>query len=324
PVDGAQQVIGGFLGHAFEADQVLQPQLEDVGDITYQLLGDQLFNELVAQAFNIERTSSAEVPDRLLSQRRAHQGSAAAEQDVAGRLHLRAACRTFFGHVDVDQRYGSAGVSDHLDDLGNDVAGAADDHLVADVQTQPGDLGHVVQGGVADGDTAHKYRFESGHRWNGAGAPDVELDIAHPGGHLLGRYHVGHCPARGSGVEAQFGLQLQAVHLEDSAINLVVQIGTAPQQLFGEGQALVGTGHGAALRVDAQAPAGQQIEGLTQGGRQAEAGVRPIDDADAVAEHAQRPLGSDAGIELAQRAGSGVAGVDEGALTLLLGFGVHA
>src|SRR5207342_2487151 len=65
---------------------------------------------------------------------------------------------------------------DHAHDLGNHVAGAADDDRVADAHVQPRDLVGVVQRGATDYDASHlhwRHAYPWRHRTRAA---DVDLD----------------------------------------------------------------------------------------------------------------------------------------------------
>ena len=61
----------------------------------------------------------------------------------------------------------------HLQHVRNHFAGALDQHGVANVQSQPLDLVHIVQRGAADGDAADLHRLEKRHRRQRARAPDL-------------------------------------------------------------------------------------------------------------------------------------------------------
>ena len=90
-----------------------------------------------------------------------------------------------------------------------------------------------MQRGVADGDAAHKYGFEARNRGNGAGAANLKLNIAYLRGRFLSGEFVGHGPARGAGVAAQFILQLEAIDLDHCTVNFVVERRALTQQFLG-------------------------------------------------------------------------------------------
>ena len=66
----------------------------------------------------------------------------------------------------------------HAENLRDDVAGALDDHGVADAHVFPRDLILIVQRGVLHHDAADGHRLELGDRRQRAGAADLDLDVA--------------------------------------------------------------------------------------------------------------------------------------------------
>ena len=64
----------------------------------------------------------------------------------------------------------------HAHDVRDDVAGALEQHRVADADVLALDLVHVVQRDVADGDAADRHRLELGDRRQHAGAADRRDD----------------------------------------------------------------------------------------------------------------------------------------------------
>ena len=65
------------------------------------------------------------------------------------------------------------------DDLGDDIAGAMDDHARANIDALLVDLSLVVHGDVAHGDPAHDHRLDVGYRRQHSRAADVALDRLH-------------------------------------------------------------------------------------------------------------------------------------------------
>ena len=83
--------------------------------------------------------------------------------------------------------------AEHLRDH---VAGALDRHGVADAHVEPRDLVGVVQRRVLHHHAADRDRLELRDRRERAGAPDLDLDVAHHRRRLLGRELVRDRPAR--------------------------------------------------------------------------------------------------------------------------------
>ena len=139
----------------------------------------QLIDELVAEPLNIERAARGEVLDLLLALRRAAPAAGAARDGLIGFTHhRRAAHRTALRQLD-ERRARDPPLRQHPHHLGNHVPGAADHHGVARPHVLARHLIHVVQGRVADGDTAHEHRLEPGHRRQRTGAPHLKFDAAH-------------------------------------------------------------------------------------------------------------------------------------------------
>ena len=90
-----------------------------------------------------------------------------------------------------------------------------------------------MQRGVADGDTAHKHGLEARNWRNGAGAPNLKLNIPYQRGCFLSGKLVGHGPARGAGVAAQFILQFEAVNFDHGTVNFIVERRALAQQSLG-------------------------------------------------------------------------------------------
>ena len=89
------------------------------------------------------------------------------------------------------------------ENLRDDVAGALDDHGVADADVLAGDFVLVVQGGAGDQHTADIDALQPGDGGERAGAADLDVDLFQQGGGLLGGEFPGGGPARGAANEAQ-------------------------------------------------------------------------------------------------------------------------
>src|SRR5260370_39084783 len=101
----------------------------------------------------------------------------------------RPAIRAFFGD---------------LQDMGDHLSGALDQHGVADLYAQPLDLVHVVECGAADSDAANLHRLQHCDRGERAGTPDLHANIVDHGGLLPRWIFVGDGPARRLGRRAPF------------------------------------------------------------------------------------------------------------------------
>ena len=236
---------------------------------------------------------------------------AAHDRLILGPFQWRCAHRATGG------KYNGAGIrraplQHHGHHLGNHVPGPAHHHHIAQAHAEAFDFVTVVQGGIAHRYAADEDRFQPGDRGDGAGAPDLELDIQQPGQLLLRRKLAGNRPARCAGYEAQPLLQGEIIDFKNNTIDVIGQR-IAPRReplvvLIAGLDAL----HHQRLGVDPQAP-------LLQAGqyRRVLCGqVAAADQAHAVTAHFQRPGRGYPGVELAQAAGGGIARIDEHFLAL--------
>ena len=193
-----------------------------------------------------------------------------------------------------------------LEHLRDDVAGALHGDGVADAHVLAGDLVFVVQRGVGDHDAADGDRMQFGHRGERTGAPDLDLDRLHAGGGALGREFVRHRPARTARNEAEPALQGEIVDLVDDAVDVVAEIGAAGLDSAVMRQQFRRRVAEFRQRVDRQAEALERLDRAVLGLRERRADLAPT-----IGEEFERPLGGDAGIELAQGARRRVARVGE-------------
>ena len=81
-----------------------------------------------------------------------------------------------------------------------------------------------MQRRVADQDAGDLYRLQTRYRRDGAGTPDLKLDIAHESHLLLGRKLKRHRPARRAGHEAKLFLKRKRIHFDNHTVNIKPQI----------------------------------------------------------------------------------------------------
>src|SRR6202022_138553 len=140
--------------------------------------------------------------------------------------------RTFLRKV-IRPRIPGPLVEHHVHHLRDDVAGALDDDGVADadiaalaqwlaVAADALDVILVVQRDVLHDDAADADRLQLADRREGAGAPDLDLDIPEHGHGALGRKLVRDRPARRARHEAEALLPVETVDLVDDAADVVV------------------------------------------------------------------------------------------------------
>ena len=273
---------------------------------------------LLAKSLDVEGVARHEMLEPLGPLRRADQAAGAAPDHIllAG------------GWIDLAHGVAAAGRADRgkaeslgalrpllfndAENLRNDVAGALDDHRVADAHVLARDLVLVVQRGVLHDDAADGDRLELGDRRQRAGAADLDLDVAEDGGRLLGGEFVGDGPARRARDEAEALLQIEAVDLVDDAVDVVAEPGALALDVAVGVEHLLHGGGELRQRVERKAPICQRpIDAPLGVGRE----LRRL--APGIGEEVQRARRGDGGIELAQRAGRGVARIGEGPLAAL-------
>src|SRR5450432_4482929 len=127
-------------------------------------------------------------------------------------------------------------VEHDVDDLRDDVAGALDDDGVADpdvaalaqllaVAADALDVILIVQRDVLHDDAADPDRLELADRRERAGAADLDLDIPEHGDGALGGELVRDRPAWRARHEAEALLPIEAVHLVDDPVDIVIEMG---------------------------------------------------------------------------------------------------
>ena len=230
-LDGGQQVIGDLagrflfglavlLGHG--GQDILPLEGIDIGHILDRPGLDQLFDDLDAQAGDIHGAAR----DEMLHV--AHQlGRAGGVDAVPGHLALEMLDRLPAGGTGRGRNIGlfraGAQVHDRADDVGDDLAGALDQHPVADADILLGDIVEVVQGGIPDDDAIDLDRLQDGLGGQHTRAADLHLDAQQLRGDFTGRELEGDGAARVLADEAQLARQGQVVDLDDHAVGLVGQ-----------------------------------------------------------------------------------------------------
>ena len=181
------------------------------------------------------------------------------------------------------------------------------------------DLVDVVQRGARDGGAGDRHRVELGNRREHTGAAHLDANFAQDGLLFLGRELKGNGPARRAGGKAQIELLLEAVHLYDHAVDVVVQVAAMLERLGAELVDLGRRGATSHVGVDAKAGATQPIEKLALA-----VDVQRVGIGDGIDKGGKIAARRDLGILLAQAAGGGVARVGEGVAPLGIGLVVQA
>ena len=132
------------------------------------------------------------------------------------------------------------------------------------------DLVLVVQRGARDRDARDVHRLERRHRRELPGAPDLHDDVEHLRDLDARRELEGHRPARRARAHAEQVLPVAAVHLDDHAVDLVVErVALRRAARRGSASASSMPSADAHVLLDVEAPAAQGVErlGLRRGTR---------------------------------------------------------
>jgi hypothetical protein len=124
-----------------------------------------------------------------------------------------------------------------LDHLRDDVAGALDQHPVADPQPKPLDLVAIVERDVGDDHPADPDRLQAPDRGQLAGAADLDVDRLERRLGLLGREFVGERPARRARHLAEPLLPVEPVDLVDDPVDVERAGRPAPSRSPNNGRA---------------------------------------------------------------------------------------
>ena len=267
---------------------------------------------LVAEALHIQGGSGADMGEALGDLRGAQTLVRAAQIDVAFLLlEERRPAGGALGRHDEGALGAVARVLDGGDDLGDDVAGLAQDDEVADEHALAGDLLGVVQGRARDVRAGDQHGFHDTVRGDAARAAHLDPDVEQARVDLFGRELVGGRPARGARGRTKGTLEGQVVNLDDDAVDLVDEAVAVRADLGDPLFDSLPAREQARVGRDGQAPVAQLLVPAHLGGRLREL-IPGLDEADAVGDHREGSFGGLCRVFLAQGAGGGVARVDEG------------
>ena len=194
-------------------------------------------------------------------------------------------------------------------DLGDDVAGPHHHHLIPHPHVLAGKVLLVVKGRGADRDAADVDRLQHREGDKVTGATDVPDYVAQLRRRRGRRELPGDRPARLTADHAQLPPQRPLVDLDHHPVDLEIERLTAllpPLAALDDG---VDAGMVGGVGVDLEAALGQPGDLLDVGG-----GIEVAAGAEPVAPDREGAFGGQGGIELADRAGGGVAGIGEGRL----------
>ena len=299
-LDRVEQIAHRGLAIALALFELLRRALvargerEDVGRRHHQAFLEKGLHLLLAQPFDVEGIARDEMPEPLDRLRRADKAAGAAAHRV-----LLAGARIDLAHgmaaadrADVRKLVGLGALRPLLqhdaEHLRDDIAGALDDHGVADAHVLARDLVLVVQRRVLHDDAADGDRLELGHRRQRAGAADLDVDVVDDRGRLLGREFVRDRPARAARDEAEPLLPVEPVELVDDAVDVVAERRALALDLAIEREHLFDRPAHLHQRIGAKAAIGEPVDHAGLGVLRHLAHLAP-----GIGEEFQRPRGGD-------------------------------
>ena len=183
----------------------------------------ELLRHHVAEAFDIHRAARREVAHALVDLRRARRVRAARHRFTRRMIDVRSADRAAVGHFEAAHFLGALG-ENRADDARNHVAGARDEHGIADADVVALDIVGVVQRRALDRHAADRDRFQHGVGIERSGAPDADHDVEKLRTRLARLELKGDRPTRIARDDAEPLLQREIVDLDDDAVDLVVEL----------------------------------------------------------------------------------------------------
>ena len=184
---------------------------------------DQLINQLIAQAFNLDRAALRKMQNRLLALRTAKQAAGAAVIGFTLLAHGDAGAHG--AHAGHGERWRLARpfFEQHRHHFRNHIARTANDHGVTHTNVFATRFVLVVQCGIGHRHAAHKHGGQLGDGCEFASAPDLNFNAQYGCQLLLCRVLVRDGPARLARDKAQLTLQIHAVDFVDDAIDVKPQ-----------------------------------------------------------------------------------------------------
>src|SRR5690606_36460171 len=187
---------------------------------------------------------------------------------------------------------------DDGDDLRDDIAGALDDHGIADADIFANDFIFIMQRRVGDDDAADGDGAKSRNRRQRAGAADLYLDILDHRTRLFGGEFMRDGPARTASHEAETLLPVEPIDLEHDAVDIIIEAGAKLLDIAVGIDRLLHIHTDARDRIDREAP-------VAEGGKHF--GLRPAGKRrrlpPGVGEETELSRRGDRGVKLAQAPG---------------------
>ena len=301
--DVTQQVLDALRSGARNPREFVRTEPIDVRDVAHEAELGELLRHDVAQTFDVHCAARCKVAHAFVDLGGARGIGAARHRLVLGVVYVGAADWAAVRHRKAPLFAGS--LAGHRPDHSrNDVAGARDQNDIADADIVALDVVDVMERGALHRDAADLHRFENGIWVEGSGASDADDDIAQLRTCLARLEFERDRPTRVAGDHAEPFLQGEVIHLDDDAVDLVIELVATRFPPSTEGEHVVERFSARDIRIDGKAERFEPPQRLP---------LRPnafVGD-QLVGEKREPALRGQRGIELADAAGRRVSRVGE-------------
>ena len=216
-------VLRRFRSHAVQTGKFARRQTEQICRRFDIFFLDQLIDDFVAHAVNVQRPAGDEMLQRFFTlcttnqtRRTTRHGFAfdtfnirMTDRAMRRENHFAGIFRTLIQH--------------HAHHLRDNISGTTDNHGIADTQPKTFDFICVMQRGIADHHARNQNRLQTCDRRDRTSTPYLKLDVFHQRDLFLRREFEGCCPARRTCHKAQRFLNIQRVNFHYHAVNIKAQ-----------------------------------------------------------------------------------------------------
>lgn len=312
------------IGAKVERAELLNGKIKQIDRFFHQTAFNEFIGNNVAEAFDIECGSGAEMIEPLRRLRRALRIDATPRDKLFVLANLFSTCRALVaGRCAHVERFGVCGTLFDVDchDRGNNVAGFFDADGVADSDIFASDFLFVVEGSPADGGAADEDGFQLGNGGEDAGTADLDGDGFQRGFGLLGGVFVGHGPTWGFVRGADFFPESDGVEFDDGAVGFIREGFGDGLQFADTGQQLIGGPAAPDFFGSFEACLSQVLQCFDLRLRQV--AVFLIQGGNGVDDGIQRAFCDQFRIQLLQGTGRRIARIDESGFAGRLAFGIE-
>ncbi len=316
--DLTEQIVCGLVRIAFQPEQIVPLQGIQIRNPADQAGVHELVGFPAGQAIDVHGLFRSVMHNALPDLGRTVHIRTPGQGVILADDHAFPAHRTVLRHVKHLFR-AAAFLYKRLDHMGNDIPGPFHHHPVLDPDILVLDLIQVVQGSPLHFHPADVHRVQDRHRGEGPQTADLNVNAPDSARRPPGREFPGQGPSRIPLPHPEPLLTLQAIDLDHHPVDLIRKRVPFRGQMFITLENLPDPFTAPLLvGVDFQPPGPEMLQGLPVLLQIEARGFR-----DFIHKDVQRPFGGYLGIELADRAGCGVAGVGKQRLAGLLSLRVQ-